>query len=117
MTKQNLSPWLLTAEEKIKEAMEAGEFSNLPGRGQPLNLEDDAHVPSELRMTYRMLKRANVPTEEIFMKREILDLRNRLADGSHLTTDKRIKLKKRLSSIDLEFNIRLERYRRLHGGI
>lgn len=117
MNKSDLSPWILTAEEKIKDAMDAGEFNNLPGRGKPLDLEEDAHVPFELRMMYRMLKRANVPPEEVFIMRECSILRSRLLNNPNLPIEEKIRLKKRLQTIDLEFNMRLERFRRLYRGL
>lgn len=46
------------AERRIAEAREAGAFDNLPGYGKPLTLEDDSHIPPELRMSYRILKNA-----------------------------------------------------------
>lgn len=41
--------WLLDqwAERHIIEAQRKGEFDNLPGRGEPLILDDDSHVPAE----------------------------------------------------------------------
>ena len=33
------------AENRILEAIEAGLFDNLQGKGKPLNLEDDSHIP------------------------------------------------------------------------
>lgn len=46
--------WLLDqwAERHIIEAQRKGEFDNLPGRGEPLILDDDSHVPAELRAGY-----------------------------------------------------------------
>ncbi len=44
------------AEERIRQAQERGEFDDLPGRGGPLDLEDGAHVPPDLRMAWRLLK-------------------------------------------------------------
>ena len=41
------------AENRILEAIEAGLFDNLPGQGQPLNLENDSHIPPELRWPTR----------------------------------------------------------------
>lgn len=48
--------WLLDqwAERHIIEAQRKGEFDNLPGRGEPLILDDDSHVPAELRAGSRM---------------------------------------------------------------
>ena len=52
------------AEQRIREAQEAGEFDDLPGAGAPLALDDDALVPEELRAAYRLLKNAGfVPPE------------------------------------------------------
>ena len=46
------------AERHILEAQARGEFEDLPGAGAPLDLEDDALVPEELRVAYRMLRNA-----------------------------------------------------------
>ncbi len=46
------------AERRIREAAARGEFDDLPGRGQPLRLDDDALVPAELRAGFRLLKNA-----------------------------------------------------------
>lgn len=52
------------AERKIAEAIAAGELDNLPGAGRPLELDDDSHVPEDLRAAYRILKNAGcVPPE------------------------------------------------------
>lgn len=44
------------AEERIRQAMEQGAFENLPGQGKPMDADDAAHVPPELRMAWRLLK-------------------------------------------------------------
>jgi hypothetical protein len=59
------------AEERIREAQEKGEFDNLPGAGLPLDLDDDAGVPEELRMAWRVLKNAGCLPPEIEAGREI----------------------------------------------
>lgn len=50
--------WLLDqwAERHIIDAQSKGEFDDLPGTGKPLTLDDDSHVPTELRAGYRLLK-------------------------------------------------------------
>ena len=45
-------------ERRLEEAAANGELSNLPGEGRPLDLDDDAMVPPELRVAYRILKNA-----------------------------------------------------------
>ena len=55
----------LIAERKIEEALARGEFEGLPGEGRPLELDDDALVPEELRMAYRILKNAGYAPQEV----------------------------------------------------
>lgn len=44
------------AEKHILAAQRQGDLDNLAGAGQPLQLDDDSHVPAELRASYRILK-------------------------------------------------------------
>jgi hypothetical protein len=67
------------AENRILEAIEAGEFDNLQGRGQPLKLEDDSHIPLELRMAYKMLKNADCLPPELELRREVVTLQDLVA--------------------------------------
>lgn len=51
----------IIAERKIEEAIERGEFDDLPGAGHPLDLDDlDPSLPEELRLAYRILKNAGM---------------------------------------------------------
>jgi hypothetical protein len=59
------------AEQRILEAIERGEFDNLPGTGKPLDLEQDADVPAELRVAYRILKNSGFVPPEIELRRDI----------------------------------------------
>jgi hypothetical protein len=65
-------------EQRIKEAMEKGEFDNLPGKGKPLPLEDDSHVPEDLRLAYKLLKNADCLPPELLEKKEILQMEDML---------------------------------------
>ena len=60
--------------------MEDGEFDNLPGKGQPLQLEDDSHIPEDIRIPYKILKNANCLPPELELKKEILRLEDMLAN-------------------------------------
>jgi hypothetical protein len=53
------------AERRIAEAVANGELDNLPGAGKPLELDDDALVPEELRMAHRILKNAGYAPAEV----------------------------------------------------
>jgi len=59
------------AEKKIAEAIARGELDDLPGAGKPLELDDDANVPEDLRVAYRILKNAGFVPPEVASLREI----------------------------------------------
>jgi hypothetical protein len=67
------------AENRILEAIEAGEFDNLRGKGQPLNLEDDSHIPPELRMAYKILRNADCLPPELVLRQEVVQLQDLVA--------------------------------------
>ncbi len=67
------------AECRIQEAIEAGLFDDLRGQGQPLRLEDESHIPPELRMAYKILKNADCLPPELEMRQEILTLQDLVA--------------------------------------
>ena len=58
-------------EERIKAAQRKGDFDNLDGSGQPLNLNELNGVPEDLRLAYKMLKNADLLPPEISLKKEI----------------------------------------------
>ncbi|MCS6879718.1 MAG: DUF1992 domain-containing protein [Oscillochloridaceae bacterium] len=58
-------------ERRIREAEAAGMFDNLPGAGKPLPLDDDDHVPEDLRIGYRLLKNAGYAPSWIELQKHI----------------------------------------------
>ena len=58
-------------ERRIAEALARGEFADLPGQGQPLDLDEDRLVPDELRVAYRLLKNAGYVPDEIRLLGEL----------------------------------------------
>jgi hypothetical protein len=81
------------AEEKIREAMKDGAFEDLPGKGKPLNLEDDRHVPPDLRLAYKILKNADCLPPELELRKEIRTTEELLA-GMQDTQEKYRQMKK-----------------------
>jgi hypothetical protein len=81
------------AERRILEAIREGAFDNLPGAGQPLKLEDDSHVPEDLRMAYKILKNAGYVPQEVALRREIAKTEDLLA-GMEDTKAKYSQIKK-----------------------
>ena len=57
-------------EERIKNAQRKGDFQDLPGSGQPLNLDDDNFVAEDLRLAYKILKNADFVPPEIEIKKK-----------------------------------------------
>ena len=55
----------------INKAHADGLMDNLPGQGQPLNLDDDALVPEEYRLGHRMLKASGFAPPWIEAQRDI----------------------------------------------
>ncbi|GIO23369.1 DUF1992 domain-containing protein [Oceanobacillus sp. J11TS1] len=52
-------------EEQIKKAVDDGEFDDLPGRGERLDLRDEfAGLPQEVKQSFRILKRAGYLSDE-----------------------------------------------------
>lgn len=84
----------ILAEQRIVEAIRRGEFNNLPGAGQPLDLTEDPLVSGEQRMVNRILKNAGLVPAEVTLRREIASLRSALAaaDG-----EERERLRQRLA--------------------
>jgi hypothetical protein len=68
------------AENRIREAMAEGVFDNLEGEGQPLKLQDESHVPPELRMAYKILRMADCLPPELELKKDIIRLQDLVAN-------------------------------------
>jgi len=67
-------------EKKIREAKEQGEFDHLPGSGEPLEIEDDSHVPEDLRLVHKILKNADCLPPELQLRKEIRQMEDLLGD-------------------------------------
>jgi len=62
-------------EHKIREALERGDFTDLPGQGQPLEFTGEPlGVPEELRVAYRILKNSGFVPPELEMRNEIYNV-------------------------------------------
>ncbi len=68
---RSLQDWESSIDKQIREAMERGEFDNLPGAGKPLDLSDNPHTPEEWRLAFKILKDNHVAPEWIEAGKEI----------------------------------------------
>ncbi|MEJ8323183.1 DUF1992 domain-containing protein [Kosakonia sacchari] len=95
--------WLLDqwAERHILDAQQKGEFDNLPGRGEPLLLDDDSHVPAELRAGYRLLKNAGCMPPELEYRKEAVMLIDLVNSVQHEHPDFQ-QLHRRLSLLEMK---------------
>lgn len=66
-----MDPLEQIVERRIAEALARGEFTGLPGEGQPLELDEDRLVPEELRVAYRLMKNAGYVPDEVRLLGEL----------------------------------------------
>ena len=59
----------------IKDAMERGEFENLPGKGKPIDLSEYFETPEEVRLANSVLKNAGMTSREVDLLKEIAELK------------------------------------------
>lgn len=78
-------PFSRIAENRIREAMAQGQFENLPGVGQPLDLEEYFSAPEDLRMAFSILKSANCVPAEVELLKEVSRLERAIAETADAT--------------------------------
>lgn len=61
----------INVNKQIKEAMERGKFSNLPGEGKPLKLDTNPFLTPQARMTNRLLKENGFAPRWVELGKEI----------------------------------------------
>jgi len=91
------------AEERIREAIEHGDFDDLPGKGKPLDLEDDRHLPDDLRLAYKILKNAGCLPQELQLRKEIRTTEALLAGIQD--TQEKYKQMKKLNYLVMKLNM------------
>jgi len=89
-------------EQRIREAQNKGEFDDLQGSGKPLDLKNDANVPEELRMAYKMLKNADFVPPEIELKKKIRQTEDLLVDMPE--TSEKYRTMKKLNFLIMKLN-------------
>src|SRR6266516_4595325 len=92
------------ADERIQQAQQEGLFDNLPGNGKPLVLDDDACVPEELRLTYKILKNSHCLPIEMEIRKEIFNLRQLL--NAAVDEETRRELRRELNLLVLDLNVK-----------
>ncbi len=93
----------------IKEAMQRGEFENLPNRGKPIDLTDYFDSPEDIRVAYSILKNAGILPREAELLNEIYELKQLLATTKDEQKQKTIR--REIEHKLIEFNLMMERNR------
>jgi hypothetical protein len=97
-------------EEKIRAAMEAGEFDNLAGRGRPIDLKPYFDTPEDLRLAYSVLKSSGFVPEEAALLKEIEALKDALSQSRR--DEDRARLQKSVAETTLKLKLMLEQRKR-----
>ena len=63
--------WESLIDQKIREAMERGEFDDLPGKGKSLDTSENPFEDPELRLAHRMLRNAGFAPSWIEERKDI----------------------------------------------
>jgi hypothetical protein len=100
-------------DEKIKEAMDRGEFDNLPGKGKPIDLEDYFATPEEMRVGHSILKNSGFIPEEVQLLKDIESLRESF-DRSR-DEDEKGRIRKQIDREVLKLNLLVEKRRSRRG--
>jgi DnaJ homolog subfamily C member 28 len=66
-----MDKWEPLIDRLIRESMDRGEFDNLPGSGQPIDLREDPFEEPELRTVHRLLRNAGFAPAWIEERKDI----------------------------------------------
>ncbi len=97
-------------EDQVRRAMEAGEFDNLPGKGNPIDLKAYFETPEDLRIAYSILKGNNFVPAEVEILKDIDELKTRLDACSD--QDQKNRLRKEITDRTYTFNMLIEKRKR-----
>lgn len=96
------------AEDRIREAMDNGEFENLRGKGKPLDLREYFQAPPHLRAAFGFLKNADILPREISLKKDIEVLEGKLRRAR--SEKKKAEYRRKINEMTVQLNIMLEKY-------
>src|SRR5215471_5709699 len=98
------------AEQRIRQAIDAGLLDDLPNRGERIDLEEYFATPEDVRVAYSILKNANCLPEEVELRNEIAAL-----DRTHAHTSSpgdRLALDQEIANRSLRLGLLRDRVRR-----
>jgi DnaJ-like protein len=98
------------ADHKIREAINEGQFDDLPNQGRPIDLEPYFSRPADLRATYALLESAGCAPEEVERLKTIARLDRELAAADD--ESRRASLRKAIHAERLALQLALEQAKR-----
>lgn len=99
-----------TVEEILRQAVERGEFQNLPGQGKKLDLDEYFCTPEDRRVAYALLKSNGFVPEEVQLLKEVEVLQEQLRHTTNEEEQKQIR--QEIEIRRLKYNLRMERLHR-----
>lgn len=96
-------------ESLLQEAIERGEFDNLPNKGKKLDLTEYFNTPEDVRLAASMLKNAGVKPREVDILNEIAELKERLAACED--SGEQASIRERIQYLQIGLNLAMERIR------
>jgi hypothetical protein len=97
-------------EALIKDAMERGEFDNLPGKGKPIDLTEYFETPEDVRLANSILKNAGMTSREVDLLKEIAELKQ--VREALLDEKKKQEVDRQIREKQVEFSVRMEKQKR-----
>jgi hypothetical protein len=101
--------WEKLAQNRIEEAIAAGEFEDLPGRGQPLDLTEYFSRPAAERAGASLLKNAGVLPPEMELLKQIAALETAIGTCRE---ERRQQLQADLQELQVAYAMAMERRKR-----
>ena len=94
------------AEQRIREAVQSGEFDGLPHAGSRIDLEEYFSLPTHLRMAWSVLKSAHCLPAEVLLLNDVARLEREVAQAAPQQRDR---LAAELRAARLRLSLALER--------
>jgi DnaJ family protein C protein 28 len=66
-----MDDWQYIADKRIQEAMEQGKFDNLPGKGKPIDWDENPFTDPDQRAAFTLLKKAGFTLPWIMERQDI----------------------------------------------
>lgn len=98
-------------EQIIQESQRNGEFKNLPGSGEAIDLKEYFETPEEYRMVYKIMKDNDMVPDEVRMIKELADSKEMLLSDT-LSAEERMHLQEHVNKLEPKVRLKLDSIKR-----